>query len=192
MVTVTSSGTKVGIIAPEGLPAYIVAGTNKDLEFTVTKPENADWYDINVWYDDPNGGLYGENGIEGASKAIKISADDLPQFETRVNVKVRGAGYNKEADEQEWHIPIVRGTTENAELTITGLNGDGEIPVNKTADLTITKAQDATGEIETVCVYGEYGPQDHDGPDEDGVYRNGISFEHFSPSFVMTWCPMKR
>ena len=175
-LTVTSTGGNVVVTRPEDLPAYIGAGTYEDLTFTVSKPENADEYFIDVWYDNPDGGLYHADGITDDSRIVTIEGDRLQWAENWINVKVHGSGYNLEADEQTWRIPIIPADENVATLTLEGLGEGNTLPVNKDARLTITNDAEGWGEIQTVCVFGGYGFRDHDGVDGDGVYRSNISF----------------
>ena len=115
---------QVKVIDPDPVfPSYLTEGA--DLHFTVSKPTNAEKYNIDVWFDteEEPAILLADYELTAAEKSETVAAKDMPLAGTVLHISVYGCGYNVNADARQWDImmvPAAKATDTALTLTVNG------------------------------------------------------------------------
>ncbi len=115
--TVDSEPLRVQVIAPKGvitmdlpsdLPVSIKKGSG--LSFTVKKPANAEWVNVDIWYDpdqeDVDGGLFGKQSSGDIPVKLSASALSVIPEGRSVNIELAAGGRGYDQYETRLHVPI--------------------------------------------------------------------------------------
>ena len=169
-ITVTSKGP-LNIELPE-LPQLIIAGED-GLSFAVNKPEQADRFKVDVWFDKED--FEGNNNLFWDETDEDRLTVDLPQdkFEEGMTVRVRveawGRGYD--TSDVETSIPV----TGEISDAVTIEASDTEILVNENIDVTVRTNDGAR--IDSIQLFDGYNFRGEDDPDDNGTrYTRGVNF----------------
>ncbi len=174
-------------LAEPVLPASLTAG--RDLNFTITKPENAQrghvFVNVDDWDDEDN--LFSrEFDYEDEQQTgipVFLSWDELSDRGIHagdsININVQAGAYGREGLDRNWKIPVVKEADEDVFISVedesmVGEDGVINALVNQNVDLTVTASEGH--EIQTVRFFGGYDFWDDEDPDEDGVFHAGPSY----------------
>ena len=153
-------------------PQLIFAG-EEGLSFTVNKPEHADRFKVDVWFDKED--FEGDNNLFWDETDEDSLTVDIPQdkFEEGMTVRVRVEAWGRGYDwsDVETSIPVTGGISD----AVTIEASDTEILVNEDIDVTVRTNGGAM--IDSIQLFDGYSFRGEDGPDDNGTrYRRGLNF----------------
>lgn len=179
-VTVSAAGDQVSL--PEAdLPASLTEG--QDLRVTVPALAGAEWMDLNLDIEDQYGSrrhddrLYWDGDDSGLDVTIPWSLLEEKEIHAgQILILHANAGVpGKNVKNWERRIPIVEAQSDEAVLTVSGLDANGAIPVSQ--DFTIRVAATGSRPIQALSVFNGNSFWGEDGPDPNGAYERNHSLD---------------
>ena len=170
IIRVSAPEGSLDLELPEGLPSFIVEGTDK-LEFTVNRPDAASAINADVWAEFE----YGERNVfrnqtHGESLYVSIDTADLGAGD-RLNVRIEAWGYGYEFANKEIRIPVIAAPSNEVIIT----PEQTTVFVNQEVEVTVAAA-DENAQIDRVRLFDGEEFLGEEDADDEGRFTRPISF----------------